>query len=168
MPDMTIAKALQQRKTIANKLATLSQRAMKCAVKEKDAETDFDTESCLEEFESEQYALRDLKIKGSLASHNTLVLIPGSIPVPEATTRIPVYQAVLIRDDMKGRKALLEQLINLPTTKRNYMRMTGGEEEIKMERSFDFEKMLEEIEVLQDAIGEIDALVQYNDNTVKI
>jgi hypothetical protein len=168
MTDMTIAKALQQRKTIANKLATLALRATKCAVKEKDQETDFDTESCLEEFESEQYALRDLKIKGAIASHNTLVCIPTTIPVPEAGNAIPVYQAVLLRDDMKGHKALLEQLIDIPTTKRNYMRMSGGEEEIKMERAFDFERILEEIEALQDAIGEIDALIQYNDNTIKI
>ena len=168
MPDMTIAKALQQRKTIANKLATLAQRATKCAVKEKDQKTDFDTESCLEEFESEQFALRDLKIKGAIASHNTLVNIPTSVPATEAGNAVPVYQAVLIRDDMKGRKALLEQLIDIPTTKRNYMRMTGGEEEIKLERVFDFEKILEEIDALQDAIGEIDALIQYNDNTVKI
>jgi ribosomal protein S18 len=166
MSDMTIAKALQQRKTIANKLATYAQRAMKCALKEKDQETDFDTESCLEQFESEQFALRDMKIKGTLASHQTLVPIPKEVPVPEAGTTIPVYQAVLIRDDLKGRKALLEQLVNLPTVKSNYMR--GVSEEVKLERTFDFEKILEEISIIQDAIDQVDALVQYTDNTTKI
>jgi len=168
MTDMTIAKALQQRKTIAMKLATLQQRAIKCAVVEKDKKVDFDTESCLEEYESEQYALRDMKIKGTIASHTTTVCIPTNIPVPEAGNEIPVYQAVLLRDDMKGRKVLLEQLINLPTSKRNYMRMTGGEEEIQMERAFDFDKILQEIDTLQDAIGQVDALIQYTDQTTKI
>jgi hypothetical protein len=168
MSKLTIARALQNRKMIGNTLGTLANRIKNSAVTDPDDKPDFKPDECLAQFTQEQFNLRQLKIQAVSASVTTMVKIGEDVPTPEAGKDVPVYQAVLIRDDLKSQKALLESLTATPLNSMRWVRSSDSEEKITRVRNFNFQETIKKIENLQDMINQIDAQIQYTDNTTSI
>ncbi len=167
---ITLGKALRLRSTVANKIATASARARQTAISlSTDPKPDFDVKEQLKIFTDEQRNLRELKVKTTAKSLNTKVLIPEDIPVDEAGKEVPVYCAVLIRDDLKARKKLLDELIAMPVSvdRYEYYDTSEGQERPVKKRNFSFEEAIATSELLQESIDTIDGIIQGTDATVK-
>lgn len=165
----TIGKALRLRKTIAQTLGQITGRIQSSAVTYGDVEPDFDVNDQLERHMDEQANLRKIKMAVISKSVEAKVKISKDIPVPEADTEIPVYQAILLRDDLKARRSILSGLVNTSNTPRQeFDRKTGDYISVPAVRRFNFNEVLKEIDNLQDAIDEIDAAIQYVDATYTI
>jgi len=163
----TIAKALRERKTLGNTIATAKQRAISGAVSEKDKKTDFNTAEYIIAFHDAQLELRKLKTAIAEKTASTLVTIPVDVPCPEAGTQVTLYQAILIRDDLKALKQFNEHLVGLPV--RDDYRWRGeAQEVVEKVRNFDFDGTVELIDKIQDSIDAVDAVIQYVDNTEEI
>jgi hypothetical protein len=167
---MSILRALRERKTIANEIEKASTRAQTNAVATEDETPDFNVDEQIALHSQKQYELRALKCGIAAASLSTLVNIPNDVSVPEAGKQVPVYQAILIRDDLKGRKKFLEGIEKSNTAPDIFALRTvrEGQEPKKRIRKFDFAKILSDIDKLQTAIDEIDAAIQYADSTTQI
>jgi hypothetical protein len=165
---LTIARALQNRSVIGNTLATLRDRIRQSAVSDPEETPDFNAVECTQQFMDAQASLRALKTSLTKASINTLVCIPSDAPVPEAGLEVPVYQAVFIRDDLKAQKKILEDLIRIPVNQTRWVRSSDSEEKVVLTRHFDFQATLKKVELLQDQINGIDALIQYTDHNQKV
>lgn len=168
--QMSILRALRERKTISAELAKASQRISANAVKNEGDHVDFSVEEQLKVHGDKQHELRSLKVSVLEASLKSKVKIPDGISIPEAGQEVPVYQAILIRDDLKGRKSVLGLLenANVNDDNRGFYAMREGQESKKKVRQFDFQKVLAELDQLQSAIDEIDAAIQYVDSTTQI
>lgn len=170
----TLARALKDRKTIANELSTISMRAYKDAVittdesKSTDFKPDFNTQEYTQKYLETQHRLRELKTGIANKTSSTLVKIPSEVPVPEAGTEVPLFQAILIRDDLKSQKIFFDRFLNISIKDSRYNHKTEEYEEIKKERQFDFEKTRQLVDNLQDYIDNIDALIQFTDNTTEL
>ena len=170
--EFTLLRALRERKTIQNKVAQARQRATGSAVTYEDREPDFKVEEQINIYDQKQNELRQLKVEVAKASLKHTVFIPENAGVPEAGTKVPVFQAILIRDDLKGKKSFLESFENFkvdndPLYGGRRMKIEG-EELVKKKRHFELDKILAQIEELQGSIDEIDAAIQYVDSTKKI
>lgn len=169
----TLAKALRTKKTISQVLATVTQRAMKNLVVTENQKIDFDPLEQLGLYLENQQNLRQLKTSVAAKSLSAKVKVPANDPdgllvLAEAGQDIPVYQAVLLRDDLKGYRAILQRMIDTPANNREtYDRKTGELVEVPVSRKFDFTKTLKLVEIVQDKIDEIDGAIQYADATVK-
>jgi len=167
----TLAAALRLRSTLANKIAQASNRAQTNAVCYVGENGDFNYEEQIASFVKEQANLRSLKTQTALKSLLTKIKVPEGLPVEESGKEIPVYQAVLVRDDLKSYKMLLERISNIPIGKeydRFAYRAPSTEVEIPEKiRNFSFQETLDLIEKIQDAIDTIDGLIQATDATVK-
>lgn len=165
----TLGKALRMRSSIANKIATASNRAKNFAVTlDCDPKPDFDVEEQIKDFRKEQTALRSLKIQTSKKSLSTTVLIPEDMPVAEAGQEVSVMQAVLIRDDLKSEKALLDSIVSTPVTfnRYDYEGLAKEERPVKV-RNFNFEEKVPYVEQLQEAIDTLDGIIQGTDAVTK-
>lgn len=169
MIDMTLARGLRERSTMRGLLATLSQRIFRFAVIDKGQNPDFRAETSLMKYEEKQAELRDIKTKCIKASIRKMVRIPEGFSVPEAGCDVPVYQAILIRDDLKGLRNVLARLIELNVEPQ---RIGGYGPDaatvIEKERTFDFEKVLERHDKLQADIDDLDGLIQATDATTNL
>lgn len=163
MNEMTIAKALKQRKSLAEKLSLCQQRIIKSSVWNEGEEPDFNVEEVLKEMEKTQSVLRNIKTSVALAS------VTSKIKIPEGCSckrEIPIYEAVLLRDDLKCKLSLLKKIIDIPLEKPfTYREQVAPPNKI---RTFNFAETLKEIERIQDWIDEIDSRIQFADNTEKI
>ena len=158
----TIAKSLRQRKTLAQKLAECNSRIVRSAVINEDIEPDFSVEKILNEMSVIQEQLRAVKTNVARASVHIMI----DVSIPNGEVKIPLYEAVLLRDDMKSRLALVKQLIDMPTTSERGWR--EEKDTPKKKRTFNFESAVKEMENLQELIDEVDARIQFADNTKEI
>lgn len=169
----TLANLLRKRKTIASKLGTFSERAVGGAVTEtvdgKENKPDFDTQENVELFKSTQHELRKIKSAVAETTSTKKVSIPEDIPVPEAGQEVSLYQAILIRDDLKSQKNLLERVSKLSSgveKRKLFLRETS--ETTEKVRHFDFDEFVKMSDSLQEYIDKVDALIQYTDNTLSV
>jgi len=160
----TIAKALRDRKTLGQTIATARNRAIENAVSNKGAKTDFETLEQIGSFQESQFKLRNLKTSIAVKTVGTLVKIPTDAPVPEVGQEVNLYQAILIRDDLKAQKQFFESLINLRCDT-DYRWRGEKEEAIERVRNFDFDALVALIDKIQDSIDAVDSVIQYTDNT---
>lgn len=161
---ITIGKALRLKKTIIQNISQAIQRAKSSAVTYGDKKPDFNVSDQLERYISSQNELRNIKINVIKKSVEVMVPIPKNTPVPEAGTSVPAYQAILIRDDLKGQRSFLNDLINMRVVdEKEYDMESNKYITVPAVRNFDFEDVLEQTESLQDYIDEIDAAIQYTD-----
>jgi hypothetical protein len=163
----TLAKVLRMRSTLARDLAEVRNRALKHAVVEKDLKKpDFNTSACLEDFIGLQSDLRVVKTATATKSVSTFVKIPEDIPVAEAGSEVPLIQAILIRDDLKATASLLKQLTEFDASD---FRDGYGEHVrlVERERTFDFEVVLTLLDEVQEAIDNIDDIIQGTDATTR-
>lgn len=161
----TLAQLLRDKKTLSRTLGIYSERAKKFAVTLPDDNLDFDTNECIKKFRESQSELRKAKTEASLKSISTMVFIPDEIECSESGTDVPLFRAVLIRDDLKSLKSLLDQINNISTTPDRWSYL--GDENTKpmtKKRNFNFEETLLLSDKLQEQIDEIDALIQYTDH----
>ena len=96
------------------------------------------------------------------------VSIPVSQYVKESGVDVPLFKAILIRDDLKSYLMCIEQIIS-----KNHgisYSYTGRSEPlaITLERNFNLQAMLDQAEEIQSLIDTIDASIQYVDNTKEI
>lgn len=163
----TLAKLLRERKTIANNIKTSDNRINRFAITEEGAKIDFCPMESLKAYQAGQFSLRENKTRTIFKTISLKVLIPENAPVPEAGQEVSIYQAILIRDDLKSQKTIMERLI---ATDENTQRLGYGDNarEIKRQRNFKFEEILSAQENIQEAIDSIDALIQYVDNITEI
>jgi len=175
--EMSILRALRERTTLAQEIAKASERATKNAVvfESEKENVDFDTTEQICVFDEKQYDLRALKTAIAKASLTNEVQIPEGLGgsegpgINESGKKVPVFQAILIRDDLKGKKKLLESLVKIDISlERDLYLMREDQEPKKRIRLFDFNAVLVEIYEIQTAIDEIDAAIQYIDSTQKI
>lgn len=164
----TLARALKDRKTVANELSSISTRAYKDAVLKPDDKPDFNTHEYIQKYLESQHNLRELKTGIANKTSSTLVKIPSEIPVPEAGTEVSLFRAILIRDDLKSQKMFFDRFLNIQTKESRYNHKTEEYEEIKKERQFDFEKTRQLVDDLQDYIDSVDSLIQFTDNTTEL
>jgi len=170
---MTLGRVLRLRSSVANKIKQASSRAKSSAVYTDTGSTpDFKVEEQLKIFTDEQQNLRELKLKTAFKSMNTKVYIPEDVPVGEAGKEVPVYCAVLIRDDLKARKQLLAAIIELPTDydRRELIYAGRGRDSETLpekKRSFNFDEAVTLAESLQDSIDTIDGIIQGADATTR-
>lgn len=171
----TLANLLRKRKTASEQLSTYSSRALQGAVTEKIENQinspDFDTTENIELFKKTQFDLRKIKTTISQHSSKTMVKIPEGTPVPESGTEVSLFQAILIRDDLKGQKNLLERLSKTESGKEKVRSWTisPNTEDIREKvRNFDFDKVITEMDSLQEHIDAVDACIQFTDNAVHI
>ncbi len=171
LKGMTLGRALRLRSTIANKIKQAAARAKGSAVYSDPGPTpDFNVEEQIALYTEEQQKLRELKVKTAVKSLNTKVTIPDDIPVAEAGMQVPVYAAVLIRDDLKARKQLLTAIIDTPLEPDRRELLYGRNSDsppVEKKRSFDFQSAVENSEKLQDAIDTLDGIIQGADATTK-
>jgi len=163
----TIAKALRDRKTFGQTIATARRRAVENAVSNKGVETDFKTQDQIDYFQESQFKLRNLKTSIATKTVTTFVKIPDDVPVNEAGKEVNLYQAILIRDDLKAQKQFFENLINLRCDA-DYRWRGEKEEIIERVRNFDFDALVVLIDKIQDSIDIVDSVIQYTDNTENI
>lgn len=164
---MTLAKALRMRTTIAKKIKLAESRAINSAISvSTDPDQDFNTIEQIAEFDKNQRDLRELKVRTAAKSINTKVLIPEDIPTDEAGKEVPVFCAVLIRDDLKSKKIFIDRLIGQPITVDMYMFDREKDPPTK-KRNFNFDEAVELSEKLQEAIDTMDGIVQGTDATTK-
>ena len=171
MSKISILRAVRNRKTIAGEIAVAQKRAQQSAVSVEGNTIDFSANDQLVIYMAKQAELRKTKLAILAASINNKVRIPKNIEIPESGQEVPVHQAILIRDDLKGLKGLLESLIAIDTNpvRDIYAMRAGMESEGKRKvRNFDFEKTVKAVADLQGAIDEIDAAIQYVDSTSEI
>lgn len=163
----TIAKLMRSKKTFANKIKTSQSRATANAVKFPEEKVDFDVQKCVIDFLRNQDELREAKTQIAQKTISTLVKIPDNVSTIEHGTEVPLFKAILIRDDLKAYKALLDSLIAMPTvqTKWGYRDEDDNKVLVK-ERLFSFDEYVKESEKIQEDIDTIDSLIQYTDNTV--
>lgn len=169
--DVTILRAIRERSTIVNEIATAQERATKNAVSFEGNDVDFKAEEQLATYVAKQHELRALKVAVLEASLKHTVTIPENLGIPESGQKVSVHQAILIRDDLKGYKKLIDSISkidNSPGYTGGIYAMREGKEPQKRVRNFDFNKMLSDIEKLQTAIDEIDAAIQFVDSTKKV
>lgn len=163
----TIAKSLRSRKTLAQKLAECQSRILRSAVIDEDRTEDFKVSDTMQEMLDLQAQLRATKTSVARASVNIMVAIPAEILGTDSIRDIPLYEAVLLRDDMKSRLSLVKQLVDMPTdSQRGYYR--EEKDPPKKKRTFDFDSVLKEVSNLQEWIDEVDARIQFADNTKEI
>lgn len=169
----TLASNLKKRATMKKKIDKSSARARQCAVLVEgcEDESDFNVIEQVGLHEEMKRELRKNKVAGQTASLNNTISVPDWFPVDESGKEISLFQAVLVRDDMKGYKNLLESLINinhgtqpLPA----YEIIEGGPTHLVRKRQFDFDKTLELIETLEKAIDHIDGQIQRADHMVEV
>lgn len=164
----TIARALKDRKTIALNIGKVSQRALTNAVQNLSRKRDFDCQEHIQKYLDEQHNLRVLKTQIAKKTASFEVLIPENCPTQEAGTKVPLVQAILIRDDLKAQRGYFEKYLSLNNIEQKYDRETNKYEEVELERYYDFQEMVKKVDDLQDHIDTIDALIQFTDNTEKV
>ncbi len=164
MRKISIAKALRNRKTLANNIATSRNRASNNAVSNKEEKTDFNVSECIESFLNYQQDLRSLKTAIAIRTSSTMVEIPLNTPIPEAGKKVSLYQAILIRDDLKAQKQFFDSMVNIRCC--NETRWRGDQQEvIEKIRNFDFDETIALVDKIQESIDTVDAIIQYADNT---
>jgi hypothetical protein len=159
-------KALRDRTKLKEEIKTAQNRAETSAVTYEDEPSDFNVVDQLTTYGTKQNELRASKMAVIKASLNTLIPINTAL-VPESGTEVPLYQAVLIRDDLKGRKSLLTRLAGFPTSTKNDRYYSEGPVTKKI-RNFPLDGILSEINSIQEAIDEIDVAIQYADSTTEV
>lgn len=163
----TLARGLRERSTICGEISMAQSRALTNAVAVEGRNQDFNVVEQIKLYREKQADLRALKTRCSEISITTLVEIPASAPIEEAGKNVPLYQAVLIRDDLKGQKSFFEQLTRINAD--NEERVVGDTLVTRTKtRSFDFEKTIEIIDLIQESIDAIDSLIQAKDNAVRL
>ena len=173
LKGMTLGRALRLRSSVANKIKQASSRAKSSAIySDPGPAPDFKVEEQLKIFTEEQQNLRELKLKTAFKSMNTKVFIPEDVPVGEAGKEVPIYCAVLIRDDLKARKQLLTALIEQPLEhdRRELLYSGRGRDSEPLpekKRSFNFEEAVKLAESLQDSIDTLDGIIQGADATTR-
>jgi len=169
LKGITLGKALRMRSTIANKIKQANERAIGSAVFQTPGPVpDFDVNEQIGIYVDEQQKLREMKVKIAVKSLNTKVTIPDDVPVAEAGMQVPVYAAVLIRDDLKSRRQLLSAIINLPLVAERPRRLYGEPEPtVEKKRNFEFENAVKLSEELQNAIDTLDGIIQGTDAVTK-
>lgn len=171
MAKITLARALKERKTIISKIAETSKRVAASAVTREDVEPDFNTQDQIKIYIEKQSQLRLLKSAIAKESSLALVKIPESVPVVEAGKEVSVSQAVLIRDDLKGLKSLLDSIVASPVgpiENDRYGYPSANEVEKRLIRRFDLQEALNAVEKIQEAIDAIDSIIQYKNNNYEI
>ena len=167
MSNKTIAKCLREKKSIFELLHICSNRINENAVLESDIEGDFNTEEQTEKYHELQLHLRDLKCAVAAASQTITVRVPDDTPTQEAGSDVPLFRAILIRDDMKSMKNVLQQLTEKNINPPRYRHREDAPPP-RLTRRFDFESTLKKIEILQNSIDSLDAAIQYADNINKV
>jgi len=164
----TIAKALREKKTIAKKIATSGNRAVVWSASEVGIEKDFDYSLELSNYREFQSELRELKTMVAKKTIEEKVSIPASQYIKESGTDVPLFKAILIRDDLKSYLMCIEQIIaRNHGTSYNYSGRTEPQA-VVIERNFNLQAMLDQAEEIQSLIDTIDASIQYVDNTKEI
>lgn len=165
----TISKALRNRKTLIQNLSTHTNRINQNAITYGDKIPDYSIEDLLNKFDSDQSALRKNKIDVIKKSVEATVKIPEGFDFPESGQFIPVYQAVLLRDDLKAKRKIIVDLTSKSSEgKEIFDRATADYVTIPAVRHYDLNEFDLLSEKLQDVIDEIDAAIQYVDATEKI
>ena len=160
--SFTIAKGLRNKKTLAGNLGTTSARILKNAVVSQGAKTDFAAEEQIALYKEGQSELRALKTAVAQKSVTLKLKMPDNLPngYDEAGKEVPLFQAILIRDDLKGYRSILQKLIDIPTTTTEFDRKAGDYVNVERERKFDFEKTLKEIDEIQDLIDGVSKIIK--------
>lgn len=174
---VTLARLLRLRTTLAGEITLATTRLTKVVVTtfidNVPRKLDFDCSTCMTQVMQGKAKLRYIKTQGAIASATCMVAIPefDKELVPESGTTVPVYQAVLIRDDIKAYRGLVSKLLDVQETQETQETGYGENRKVFLvvkKRNYDYQKLVEFHAAMQNWIDEIDGIIQGTDATYKI